>query len=312
MHKKLYNSCFDDFLKEASVFKLKSIHLGYLLQDSRYLSDYALAVQSCGNFLRFGVSPEDDITLDGANFCRKRLCPMCQWRRSRRLYSQLVQLWERLRSDGFDFLHMVLTVRNCSGDDLNSTIDSMYRNSSRMLKDDCFVAFKGALRFLEVTYNARRGDYHPHLHFLCVVRKSYFTSRYYVKRRLLADKWAEYMRFDYDPIQSLFIGKADEGSVSEVAKYCVKPFDFDSLRRSEERLVYETLHFALHGRRMIQSYGVMRQYLHDIGVESLEADTEAVSYSTEQDAHDTNNSTAPTVQMMDMVFNALHGSYEFT
>lgn len=310
MHKKLYNTCIDDFLNDAAAFKLKSIHLGYLLQDSRYLSDYALSVQACGNFLRFGVSSEDDITLDGANFCRKRLCPMCQWRRSRRLYADLIQLWERLRSDGFEFLHMVLTVRNCSGDDLNNTIDLLFRNSSRMLKDKCFVAFKGALRFLEVTYNAKRGDYHPHLHFLCVVRKSYFTSRYYVNRRLLADKWTEYMRLDYDSIQSLFIGKADEGSVSEVAKYCVKPFDFSGLRRSEERHVYETLHFALHSRRMIQSYGVMRQYLHDIGADDLEKNSDSDFVATSDSAE--HDSAVSSTLYMDMVFNAIHNRYEFT
>lgn len=275
MGKKLYNDCFDKFLFDCEGFKEKSARLSVIFENSNSptIRDRANKIYRCGTLLQFGVS-DDDITLDNANFCRQRLCPMCQWRRSRRLYADLSALWERLIADGYNFVHVVLTVRNVCADDLDGTINRMYRNFSRMLHDNAFCHVQGAIRFLEVTYNVQGDNYHPHLHVLLVVRKSYFTSRYYISHPLLVSLWRQYMRLDYDPL--CHIGKADSGSIQEVSKYCVKPFDFDALDWRTELLVYETLDIALHGRRMIQTYGVIRSILRDLKID-LESDEEDVS-----------------------------------
>ena len=81
------------------------------------------------------------------------------------------------------------------------------------------------------------------------------------------------MRLDYDPL--CHIGKADSDSIAEVSKYCVKPFDFDALDWRTELLVYETLDIALHGRRMIQTYGVIRSIMRELKID-LESDEEDV------------------------------------
>jgi hypothetical protein len=39
-------------------------------------------VSQCGSYLDFGVLPDGTKKLVKANFCRDRLCPMCNWRRS--------------------------------------------------------------------------------------------------------------------------------------------------------------------------------------------------------------------------------------
>ena len=55
-------------------------------------------VISCGNYLEFrqGIKSDgvlsDSVELHRANFCRDRLCPMCQWRRSRKMYAELMQI----------------------------------------------------------------------------------------------------------------------------------------------------------------------------------------------------------------------------
>ena len=43
----------------------------------------AYCVKDCGSFLGFIECPDGhEKKLEKANFCRERLCPMCQWRRS--------------------------------------------------------------------------------------------------------------------------------------------------------------------------------------------------------------------------------------
>ena len=204
-------------------------------------------------------------------------------------------MWHFLQDSGFEFIHIVFTIRNCDADDLNDTINRMYRNFSRMIHDKAMTAFKGFIRFLEVTYNPRTGLYHPHLHVLGVVRKSYFTSRYYVKQETMVSLWRSYMRLSYNP--SVHLGKADSGSIAEVAKYCVKPFDFAGLPWREELAVYECLDYALHGRRMIQTYGVIRDVMRALNIDDLDNDTQQ-------------EQTAPAY--MDLVYNAVTRCYEFT
>ena len=43
-------------------------------------------VSQCGSYLDFGVLPDGTKKLVKANFCRDRLCPMCNWRRSLKLF----------------------------------------------------------------------------------------------------------------------------------------------------------------------------------------------------------------------------------
>ena len=59
--------------------------------------------------------------------------------------------------------------------------------------------------------------------------------------------------------------------MKEVSKYCVKPFEFEGLPMLDELNVYKTYNNALHGRRLIQSYGVIRSELSRLRVD-LEAD----------------------------------------
>lgn len=66
----------------------------------------------------------------------------------------------------------------------------------------------------------------------------------------------------------------DDGAFAEIAKYSVKPFDFTA--DDETRLfVYETLRFALKGRRLVQTYGVIKTALK--GADLNEVDEEVGS-----------------------------------
>lgn len=237
-----------------------------LIDEHSILAERAEKMMMCGT-----VIETTDEKVSSANFCRQRLCPMCQRRRSldvaantRDIVAELTKMQKR------KFLHLVLTVPNVSATELAETINAMYRASSEMFRSDKLRnKFKGVMRCLEVTYNKRIGfitgdvdgslevcgrAFHPHLHCLVAVGSSYGSGKNYIKQSELLDLWRGYMGNAH--ITQLHIERVkDEGAISEVAKYCVKPLELDDLPSYELRAVLETLHSVLHGRRLIQLFG---------------------------------------------------------
>lgn len=259
-----------DTIKSLEYYKSQSMELAGLLQyyDS-ILQDRADKMMMCGTYLELGQGGK----VCGANFCRQRICPACQRRRSLKVAADIANI-QSVLSD-YEWLHVVLTVPNCNGEQLTDTVDRLYRCSSELFRDKRIKqGFKGVLRCLEITYNPK-GDYstaedsgglprylsaayyHPHLHCLCAVKKSYFTSRYYINSSLLRWKWCYYWGAT-ELLQVHMTKVKDSAAVNEVAKYCVKPLDLD-LPSYERVKVTEHMFACLHGRRLLQTYGIVRE-----------------------------------------------------
>lgn len=264
----VYNAALLDFLDPAEYYQQKSNELYPIFSDSPLLEFMGLNIYKCGSYLEMGRNDDGRAVVLRSNYCRSRFCPTCQWRRSRMLYGKLSALWDSLKENGFDFLHVVLTVKNCSGVDLPKTIDKMQGAYRRMLHDNRLRAWAGAMRFCEVSYSNTRLDFHPHFHSLVVVRKSYYHSRYYVSVEQLRTIWREYLGVNYLP--QVYISRADDHAINEVAKYCVKPFDIQFNSEQEERKTYEILYQALHGRRMYQAFGAVRAARADLAADPVE------------------------------------------
>ena len=195
------------------------------------------------------------------------------------IFAHLTDVWDKLRADGYDVLHVVLTVRNVSGSQLRDQITKMYNAFSSMAKNDTLRGWKGSLRFLEVSYNMHDKTYHPHLHVLVAVRPSYFKSRYYVSQELLTFLWRAALHVNYDPM--VHIKKCDPSAILEVSKYCVKPFDFAHVDPAETLSIYRCFDFVLHSRRLIQSYGVVRQTIRDCKLSDTLDDEDDREYTVE-------------------------------
>ena len=240
------------------------------------LRDAAYKINACGT--RIGFSDSGEILT--ANFCRLRVCPMCQRRRSLRVAADFHKIIDSLDCS---WLHLVLTVPNCSADELSNLLDTMQVCSSRLFRMDIIKkAFKGVARCTEISYNFSRGDYHPHFHCLVAVNKSYFKSRYYINILLLRKLWTVICNsafsgvnvrskndlyfcemvdnFDEDceVLYQCHIGKADDNAIAEIAKYAVKPLDL-GLSGSALYKPLCVIYFALHGRRLIQTYGEVKR-----------------------------------------------------
>lgn len=293
MQKKLYtDSSIETFLTVARDWKVKADYLSDLFLSDDQMKPRGVKMTECGHWLVFDpafdavpappsaaaeTAPQYHLTR--SNFCRQRLCPVCQWRRSRMIFAHLTDVWEQLRSDGYDVLHVVLTVRNVPGDQLRDEITKMYNSFSFMAKNELLSGWKGSLRFLEVSYNMESKLYHPHLHVLIAVKPSYFKSRYYVSRELLTFLWRAALHVDYDPM--CYITKCDPAAILEVSKYCVKPFDFAHVDPAETLGIYRTFDVVLHNRRLIQSYGVIRKTIRDCKLSDTLDDEDDPDYSVE-------------------------------
>ncbi|MDE5583431.1 MAG: protein rep, partial [Ruminococcus sp.] len=223
-------------------------------------------VHSCADFLKFGHTNAGTVKLKKAHFCKDRLCPMCAWRRSKKIYSQVHSCVDYMKND-YQFIMLTLTVRNCSASSLSDTIKNMNKSFNDMIKYNAFKRiYRGCLKCLEITYNRKRDDFHPHFHVLIAVDKDYFKSDYYLHQSDFLAMWqkatkdksitqVDVRKIHYNPKRPELSNISS--AVAEVAKYAVKPSDyiFTDSRFLTDKVVY-TFSTVLRHRKMISFRGV--------------------------------------------------------
>lgn len=233
----------------------------------------ATVMYGCSDYLVFGehVDPETGEVvkvLDAANFCRDRLCPMCQWRKSLVTFSQLSEImdWIDAHHPGeFVPIFGTFTMRNVPSDQLASAITTELGAWSRMMnkagKRKPWRVCAGWFRALEITYNAETGEWHPHIHAVLLVPSDYFTDpEKYIDHDAWVAEWRWALRADYDPSVDVRTITNDRAhAVAEVSKYAVKPGEWvsDDHGATDERV--ELLATTLKGRRLTAFGGVMKE-----------------------------------------------------
>ena len=196
----------------------------------------AANVVDCGTYLGFA---RDSGKLREANFCRDRLCPMCNSRRSAKIYSQVSRMMDWIdEHHGYKYIFLTLTLRNCAGSDLGDTISLLLDSWRRMCKygpRKWRNVIKGTHRTLEVTVNARDGSYHPHLHAILAVEPDYFAagSGKYITQRQYRQWWQDAAGLDYDPWVNVQLVRQDDRTqrvnAATVAAYTCKDEDMIGL-----------------------------------------------------------------------------------
>lgn len=232
----------------------------------------AARVEQCGSFLEFSILQDGSRKLSKANFCRDRLCSMCNWRRSLKLFSQVSRVMDELEKQGYQFIFLTLTVRNCLFDQLPETVQTLLDGWRFMYhKAPAFRrAVEGSFRNLEITVNNGAGTYHPHLHLVLAVKPTYFVSRDYLSQRAWSDLWRSCCDLDYNPI--VFIEKVTKYSegFKEICKYNVKGSDFlvGSPRMMEEHV--RNFLAGLSGRRLCGFTGCFSQVRKALALDDIE------------------------------------------
>lgn len=279
--------------------------MSVLLSDSfRRLGFYKKAdrVADCGSWLewleRAGAEQGDSVPgertappdgsparpaykLYHANFCRDRLCPMCCWRRSYKIFGQMSKIMNYL-GNNYRFIFLTLTVPNCKPEELNILIDDMLKGWHRLVNRKAFKrAVKGFFRALEVTRNKNNGTYHPHFHVVLAVLPSYFNNADYIKRDEWLSLWQQSMKNDSITQVDVRVmrnkktgdtsGVALASAVAEAAKYAVKSADyvFKGNNKLMDSIVL-TLSSALSSRRLTALGGVFKEAQEKLGLDDCE------------------------------------------
>lgn len=254
------------------------------------LKNRALKVLDCGSFLEFKVN-EEKAKLQLANFCKDRLCPMCNWRRSLKIFAQVSKVMNNMPDD-YEFIFLTLTVKNCTSEELSKTVNILYDGWRYLYnKNPKFKrVIKGTFRTFECTLNSNPrslyyGTYHPHLHCTLAVKKGYFTSKDYISQDEMKQLWKKACNLDYDPIihiEKVYL-KDDNGekqtegidlakAVAEATKYAVKSSDYlDPYDMEKSCEIVKTFLDALSGRRLCSWSGIFSKIRKQLDLDDAES-----------------------------------------
>lgn len=261
--------------------KIQNIEYAKRLEILGYKA-FANAYQ-CAEVLKF-KELEGQLRLHQAWFCKSKLCPICNWRRSMKYGVQLGQIIDvaREREPKAKFIFLTLTVKNVSGEKLGEELTNLTKSFDRLFRRaKVKKAVIGYLRAIEVTYNAERDDYHPHIHVLLMVKASYFKkTEYYISQDEWTTMWQQSAKLDYKPIVDVRKVKPNQrkaksdmdlrGAIVETAKYPTKPIEKMGKTEEQKLKVTDDLMKALKNKRQIGFGGLFKEIRKELQLDDVE------------------------------------------
>jgi len=209
-----------------------------------YYQKKVYSLSGCGNNLTFVQCPsghQEAQRLKQAYFCKQRLCPMCQWRRSLFTYHDFLAVAHRAQENnpGIQFVLITLTAKNVTGNDLQKEITHYMDSYKRLCRYKSFSkAIIGTYRTFEITANEERNDYHPHFHIIGAVNKSYFKHDY-IKQDQLISMWRKAFQIDYNPNVDIRKVKKRKRSVKTIFEQNRDYLSHLSLEAASEHMIQE-------------------------------------------------------------------------
>lgn len=255
----------------------------------------AYRLHHCADRLSFARDTSGRLKLRQAHFCRVRLCPMCQWRRSLKMHGQVKACLEYLAAQRrsqhcqpYRYIMLTLTVPNCDGRDLSYTLDLLQQSWQRLQRRKEYrAAIKGNVRCVEITYNRVADTYHPHIHALLAVLPSYFASRYYINHSQWLDIWRDCTRIPAITQVDVRKTTGDAAAVAEVTKYATKASDYLMPENYDKMVdVLGALLLSCHKRRFAGWGGVLRDAHRALALDDVE-DGDLINTDNAEDTDDT-------------------------
>lgn len=255
--------------------KILSLKLADIFEELGYKQTLVERIATCGDTLRFIRREDGSLKLYQAYFCKNKLCPMCNWRRSMKYSYQTSRIVDEAIKEQPKgrFLFLTLTVKNVLGIELNDTISSLTKSFDRLFKRAKVQKnLIGYLRSVEVTYNEKENTYHPHIHVLMMVNPSYFSGagNNYITQKEWGDMWSQSLKVDYVPMIDIRSvkekGKGLKGAILETAKYPTKPIELDI----ENKQVVDDLYKGLYRKRQLGYGGLFKEIKKQFQLDDVE------------------------------------------
>ena len=277
-------------LRLVELYKKARIKDINLISDSRLFD-----LEHCGDTLTFLLqNAEGKKKLKTANFCRVRLCPMCQWRRSLKMFSQVKKITDKILENDKStrFIFGTFTIKNTDAENLEACINTLNKKFKYLVdQKKTFAPAKklkqnllGYLKAVEVTYNSKDKTYHPHLHVIFAVKSTFFKNKQnYMTKKEWIELWQQALGVDYKPqidIRTIKSGTAK--AVAEVAKYPVKTAPILSLNDDEAVEVLKTLTLSLNKKRFVSYGGIFKTVKQELKLVDIETDKDLINVDIEQ------------------------------
>ena len=239
--------------------------LASIYSDDRFLK-WSYRVFTCGDYLEFHRFEHAGLKLTSANFCADRLCPLCNWRRSLRTFAKISKIIQSKTfiETGYKNLFLTLTVKNVEITELHAAFEYIFYSFNKFLKNKRIKeTVKGYFRALEITYNSKLRNFHPHLHLILAVPASYF-SKTYISQADFTTIWKKSSVSEYVPIVDVRKFRDTKG-VAEASKYVIK-VDDKFLKKIPHEALY-ALRLELQNVRLLGSGGIYRQIARELKLE---------------------------------------------
>lgn len=249
--------------------KIENLKYANYLQILKFKKSHR--VHGCAEKLAFAVDSKGKKKLYQAWFCKSRLCPMCQWRRSLKVTYELKKVLKTAIEEypKAKFLFLTLTVKNCNGTELKSTLKKLTEAFHKLSKYKKVTKnLLGYVRSTEITVNETDGSYHSCLHVLLMVKSTYFKGHdNYITQNEWAELWKRASKLDYTPVVNVkqIYDKKGKGALNsavlEVAKYQLKSKDYlnDNVDDEINLRHLKDLEEALTGTRQYGYGGVLKE-----------------------------------------------------
>lgn len=266
-------------LKLVELYK-QAIKINSSVISPKRLQDLA----DCANQLEYLQDAEGNKKLYKTYFCRVRLCPMCQWRRSLKLFSQVSKITDYInqQNNQVRYLFITLTQKNCNGSELVQEINKINKSFSLLVDKTKRVQpaskFKkmllGYIKSTEVTYNPKTKTYHPHLHCIFAVQGEYFNKANYINKNSWRAIWADLLKIDYLPqidVQAIKPTRQQK-AVAELAKYPAKVSSILNLLEAQAVQVVMDLTTLCYKRRFVAFGGIFKKTKALLKMQDVEAE----------------------------------------
>lgn len=237
-------------------------------------------IMACGTFIKIkNINGKCKIT--SGNFCRDKLCALCQKARAVKRYAQMLNVLNDLRKDKVIYSEnnviigmVTLTQKNVKLDKLYNEITKLSTGIKRLTQRKKWKeSIIGWAKSLEITYNKEDRTFHPHYHFLIVWDTS--KSLHSID---IQNLWKSSLKVDYFPQCEITQAYGENANITNIINECLK-YNI-KVAKKEQGAIYDDLSLSefktflkiMKGKRLVSYGGIIQDYRNKLQYTDEETD----------------------------------------